>query len=468
MTTGIIKGTGYRARTVADKYRGAIAPSVLPAWMFINGVLPPPYQWNPVGTSGSTSVQTAYQRGVFASAPWTIPGGPGLFGGGLLAQDADVGACLTPGGANTSGQHFGSWFPRCGAYSGGALRQADSFYILAGAGHSLGFNNIVLGLPLEDAVPLWEPVSPGTPVSQIQGTPTGGNCNGPGGAAYTSAIPRFLDGRNVGGHSGYANQFLQDENKFAISRCLGLGGSGGSGWVLRLFDWASKGTTSSVTGWNAPPPATQFPVMYSTGAGYGDAMCYASRGGVGHIYFPAAPPSQNLRIYVWVYPGTTIAPISNLASIGTAQTNCRGMCYDSVLDRLVIIDSATWTWHTWDCTTGAHATGALINPNSYAPVAVGNPTPNTCLEYDSVANRYLLNVSDSKGTDYANWWAISPGMSLTKLPITNAPPQTLLNGTLNGLLTFNRARHVPNLGIVVCANSDNDRADTQVYWMRTN
>lgn len=458
MTTGIIQGTGYRARTVADKFRGSVAPSVLPAWMFSGGALTPLYQWNVLGVAGTasdTNVHSAFQRGVFASAPWALPSG-------LLAQDADVGTCLSPGGRTDSGTHFGSWMPRTVAYSGGALRNVNSFYILQGAGHTLGFNNVVIGIGLENAVPIWEPVSPGTPVAQIQGTPVGGNCLGLGGAVYSSAtMPRFLDGRNVGGHAGYGNQYLQDEDKFMVSRALGLGGSGGSGAIIRTFDWASKGTTNSATGWNTP--ATQYPALPNGTAGYGGAICYASRGGAGHIYSFA----DNNRLNVWIYPGATSNPVSSIAFQGTAPSGYVGMCHDPVNDRIVMVDAATWRWWRWNCVTGAQTTGLVPSPPAF--VGVGNSSPNTCLEYDSIGQRYLLNAAQNNGTDYASWWAINPSdMSVVALQITNAPSPAMLQGLPSGLKTFNRARYVPNLGIVVCANCNSDASDSQVYWMRVN
>ncbi len=455
MTTGIIKGTGYRARTGADQFRGVVAPSILPAWMFIGGSLPPLYQWNVLGTLGNsstdTSVASAYQRGVFATPTWALPSG-------LLAGDVDVGTCTTPGGRTDS--RFGSWATKTIAYSGGAMRNANSFYILQGSGHTTGFNNGVIGLGLENAVPLWENVSPCTPSSLIQGTPVAAPCSGSGGATYDpNTMPRFLDNRNVGGHAGYANQFFQGEDKLVISRALGIQGSGGSGAVLRTFDWASKGATNSATGWNGPP-YTQYPVAFSNGsAGYGGIMCSASRGGVGHIYFTA-----NNRMNVWIYPNATAAPISSIAFSGTAPDGYVGLCYDSDLDRLFLMDARTWRWQTWDCTTGANVTGLVASPPAFQDAA--NGTPNTCIEYDAVGKRYLLNASSTGGTDYATWWSIDPTTkAVAQLQITNAPSAGAL-----GLKTFNRARIAPNLGIIVCANAaqsaSNAILDTQVYWMR--
>ncbi len=460
MTTGIIQGTGYRARTGSDQFMGVVAPSILPAWMFIGGALPSLYQWNVLGVAGTasdTNVHSCFQRGIFASAPWALPSG-------FLAQDADVGTCLSPGGRTDSGAHFGSWMPRTVAYSGGALRNANSFYILQGAGHTLGFNNVVIGLGLENDVPKWEPVSPGTSVSRIQGTPVGGNCNGSGGAAYDSTMPRFLDGRNVGGHAGYGNQYLQNVDKFMISRGLGIGGSGPTGGgVIRTFDWASKGTTDNInaTGWSTP--FSLYPALINGNAGYGGCMCYASRSGVDHIYSFA----NNARLNVWIYPGSTSDQISSVAFQGTAPSGYVGMCHDPVLDRIVMVDAAAWRWWLWDCVTGAQTTGLVPSPP--AGVGVGNSSPNTCLEYDSVGQRYLLNASNTNGTDYASWWSINPSnMSVAALPVTNAPPPAMLQGVASGLKTFNRARYVPNLGIVVCANCNSDALDTQVYWMRVN
>lgn len=460
---GLIAGTGFSPRQdAAAPVQGAVPRSSLPAWMFSGGVIKPPFTWFPIGTRGDplsdTSLHDAYLRN--PSAQWDL-------------QDMDIGDCHRiggyPPGVGSGQTRVGNWLGMSRAFSGAAVRNATSHYICQGAGHVYGFGNRALYIDLRQDKPLWALMSRGTPPTLIQGTPPGdpgapnpGLCNGPGGV---SPIPRltqqFLDGRNIGGQTGYNLQYFQNLDKYVTGITLGPavpGGFMGAG-NIRTFDWsaagvAGGGAADSATGWNPTP--TQFPSTAGEGQ-YGLTCCYASRGGVDFYYI-----FTQGKFMFWNYPNATM---SNFGSRGTLfEPWYKGMAYDSKRDQLVVLDHTKWRLYIWNCATG----GAPIEKNLITNIPVSlDSTPNSCLEYDDVNDVLLFN----DGRQFGNWWTLDPkvldangGYTLTPISVFNAP---VTDATV---LTFNRARLVPNLGVIVCTNNSDlppdFPLDSQLYAMR--
>lgn len=137
-----------------------------------------------------------------------------------------------------SGQNFGP-LSAITNYSGGAVRNAGSVFLLKGGGHASTLNNIFIGIRLSADQPAWEVISPCTSAAQIQNP--------------YNAEGFYLDGKMCAGHSAYKDWFIQSTDTY-VQFGSGVSYTGAGGCAeINSFDFSQRGSTDPLKGWSRHP-----------------------------------------------------------------------------------------------------------------------------------------------------------------------------------------------------------------------